>query len=165
MHIAWSLYVKQSEWDLHITEVGVGVLEIRVRRSYEPETLVLLPFGPSIAETESGGKASLPVQLVITPKGETDSVLDYRLKARPPPKVQKFGSENAPVLMPFWVLANAPAEGAEPRASDGSAAVPLAYRTAAITVPVQQYLAKGLKMPPRRRTSSIVRSTQRIRPG
>ena len=47
--------------------------------------------------------------------------------------------------MHFWVLANAPAEGDEPRASDGSAAVPLAYRTAEINVPALPAMAKGLK--------------------
>ena len=144
MHMAYSLYVTQSELDLHITEVG-PLLEIRVRRSYEPNTLVLLPFGPSISDAESARQSSLPVQLVITPKGEADSVLDYRLKARPPPKVLRFGSENAPVVVPFWVLVTTVAEGAEPRASDGTRAVPLAYRTAKVTVPVQQCLAKGLK--------------------
>ena len=70
------MYVKQSELDLHITEVG-HLLEIRVRRNCEPNTFVLLPFGPSISETETGGKASLPVQLVITPKSEAEAVLDY----------------------------------------------------------------------------------------
>ena len=119
---------------------GGGVLEIRVRRSYEPETFVLLPFGPSIAETASGGKASLPVQLVITPHGVAEAVLDYHLKARPLPKILKFSGEHAPILMPFWALASTPAAGAEPRASDGSAAVPLAYRTAKVAVPVQQGL-------------------------
>ena len=153
MHMAYSLYVKQSELELHITEVGQRSPEIRVRRSYEPGTLVLLPFGPSISETETGAEprgarfASVPVQLVITPKGEEASVLDYRLKARPPPKVLKLGGEHAPVLVPFWVLANTPAAGAEPRASDGSAAVPLAYRTAKVAVPVQPCLAKSVKVP------------------
>ena len=84
------------------------------------------------------------MQLLIMPKSEASIVMHYRLKARPPPKVLKFGSENAPVLVPFWVLANALAKGAEPRASDGSAAVPLAYRTAAINVPVLPAMAKGL---------------------
>ena len=149
MHMAYSLYVKQSELEmLHITEVGQRSPEIRVRRSYEPDTLVLLPFGPSISETETTVRfPSVPVQLVITPKGEEASVLDYRLKARPPPKVLKLGGEHAPVLVPFWVLASTLAAGAEPRASDGSAAVPLAYRTAKVAVPVQPCLAKGVKVP------------------
>ena len=73
--------------------------------------------------------------------------MDCRLKARPLPKVLKMGGEHAPILVPFWVLAHTPAPGAEPRASDGSPAVPLAYRTAKIVVPVMPTIEKGLKVP------------------
>ena len=153
MQMAYSLYVRQSELkELHITDLGQCLQEIRVCRSYEPDTLVLLPFGPSISETETGAEPSaakfpsVPVQLVLTPKGEEASVLDYRLRARPPPKALKLGGEHAPVLVPFWVLANNPAAGAEPRASDGSAAVPLAYRTAKVAAPMQPCLAKSVKV-------------------
>ena len=65
----------------------------------------------------------------------------------PMPNKLKLGGEQAPILVPFWVLAHAPAPGAEPRASDGSAAVPLAYRTAKIAVPVMPTIEKGLKVP------------------
>ena len=148
MYMAYGLYVKQSEVDLHITEVAQRSLEIRVRRNYEPYTLALLPFGTTISETEgTGASPSVPVRLVTNPKNEAATVMDYRLKARPLPKILKFGGEHAPILVPFWVLANNPAPGAEPRASDGSAAVPLAYQAAEVAVPVQPCLAKGLKAP------------------
>ena len=90
----------------------------------------------------------MPLQIVLKPPNGDATVMNYRLKARPPPKNLKLGSEVAPVLVPFWVLASAPAKGAEPRASDGSAAVPLAYRTADLTLPVFPRLVKGLKSGP-----------------
>ena len=149
--MVYSLYLKQSERDLHILEKpkapGQGKttaeLEIYVKKDYDPYTFALVPYNSVLhddgAEPSAIAEAA-PLELVVTPEKEESTVLPFWIKKKETPRRCVLGAEKAPVLVPFWVLANEAREGAEPRD-----AKPLAYKTASVSVPPVAAMAKGLR--------------------
>ena len=70
------------------------------------------------------------MELVITPEKEKPAVITFCIKKKETPKKVVLGAEQAPVLIPFWVLANEVEKGDEP-----SGARALAYATSSISMP------------------------------
>ena len=143
--LVYVLYLKQSEQDLHIVEVPKGAnprlgggLEIYVRRDYDPYTFALLPYNSAVHSEEASDTS--PLELVLAPE-EEPVTCPFSLKPKVTPKQFALGAEKAVVLVPFWVLANNVAAGAEP--SPGS--IPLAYATACFPFPTPGPVAKGVR--------------------
>ena len=117
-----------------------------VRKDYDPYTFALVPYSNIIYEDGADcGYGCAPLQLVITPERETSTVLTYWIKNKQTPKQFILGAQQAPVLVPFWVLANAAvlrqkAGGAEP-----SNAAQLVYTTGSVLIPSVHSMARGIR--------------------